>query len=478
MMSAADTLLWTPAELLAAVTGAAMGSAPAAATGVSIDSRSLVPGDLFVALIGPNADGHEHVAAALARGAAAALVARVPSGLASDAPLIRVDDTQAALERLGRAARARSAARIAAITGSVGKTSTKEMLAAVLAVQQPTHWSAASYNNQWGVPLSLARMARTARFGVFELGMNHAGEIAALTRQVRPEVAIITTVEPAHLEFFSGVEAIADAKAEIFQGVPADGAVILNGDNAMFPRLANAAAAAGLQRVLSFGTGAGADIRLVSAQEDAEGSLVEADILGLPLTYRVGQPGRHLVMNSLAVLGAVSLIGADPAAASHALGTLAGLAGRGRQQAVAVGAGEALLIDESYNASPASMRAAFAVLATARPSAEGRRIAVLGDMREMGLDAPALHAGLVLPLIAAGTDLVFTAGPLMRHLHDALPAPLQGAWRPSAAELLPLVIESLRPGDIVTVKGSLGSRMADIVKPLMAGTAAAPDRKQ
>ncbi|MGB8843555.1 MAG: UDP-N-acetylmuramoylalanyl-D-glutamyl-2,6-diaminopimelate--D-alanyl-D-alanine ligase, partial [Aliidongia sp.] len=440
------------------------------ATGVSIDSRSLESGDVFVALIGPNADGHAHVAGALARGAAAAIVARVPDDLSLDASLIRVADTQTALEMLGHAARARSIARITAITGSVGKTGTKEMLATVLAAQQPTHRSVASHNNQWGVPLSLARLPRDARFGVFELGMNHSGEIAALTRQVRPDVAIITTVEAAHLEFFGGIEAIADAKAEIFQGMTPDGAAILNGDNPMLHRLAEAAATCGLRRILSFGTGPTADIRLIAADADAGGSTIEAEILGHRLHYRLGQPGHHLVMNSLAVLGAVSLLGADLAKAGEALSRLSGLAGRGRQHKVPVGSGEALLIDESYNASPASMRAAFAVLAAACPHANGRRIAVLGDMRELGDEAPSLHAALAEPLESAA-DLVFTAGPLMRHLYEALAPARQGAWQPDAAQLLPLLLGTLRPGDVVTVKGSLGSRMIDIVKPLLAGAA-------
>jgi UDP-N-acetylmuramoyl-tripeptide--D-alanyl-D-alanine ligase len=466
-MSTFPAPLWTPAELVAAVRGAVATPLPAPAAGVSIDSRSLAPGDLFVALVGPNADGHLHVADALKRGAAACIVAHVPDGVAADAPLVRVDDTQTALEGLGRAARARSRARIAAITGSVGKTGTKEMLAFVLAEQARTHWSQASYNNQWGVPLSLARMPRETGYGVFELGMNHAGEIAQLTAQVRPDVAIVTTVEAAHLEFFSGIEAIADAKAEIFLGVEAGGAAILNGDNPMHDRLAAAARAAGVARVLSFGTGGAAEIRLVAERPDAGGSAVEAEILGTRLAYRLGQPGRHLVMNSLAVLGAATLLGADTARAAEDLNRLPGLAGRGRQQPIEVDGGSAVLIDESYNASPASMRAAFAVLA----AASGRRIAVLGDMRELGERGPALHAALAEPLIASGTELVFTAGPLMHHLHDALPASRRGAWASSATELLPLLIDALKPGDVVTVKGSLGSRMADIVKPLMTGAA-------
>jgi|HubBroStandDraft_1064217.scaffolds.fasta_scaffold00015_73 UDP-N-acetylmuramoyl-tripeptide--D-alanyl-D-alanine ligase len=462
-----DEPLWSPQELSWAVHGEPRGTL-APAFGVSIDSRSLQKGDLFVALVGPTADGHRHVADALAKGAAAAIVAEIPSGLPADAPLLEVDDTQAALERLGRAARKRSTARITAITGSVGKTSTKEMLSAVLAAQAPTHWSAASYNNQWGVPLSLARMPRTASFGVFELGMNHPGEIAALTRQVQPDLAIITTIEPAHLEFFPSIEAIADAKAEIFQGMTADGAALLNADNPQHERLEAAARAAGLSRIRLFGAGDRAAIRLIGWHHAPGGSEVEAVVEGAELTYRVSLAGAHMVMNSLAVLGAVCLLGANVAMAAETLGALQGLAGRGRQQRIAVGEGEAILIDESYNASPASMRAAFAVLA----AAAGRRIAVLGDMRELGEQGPALHAALAESLVAAGIDQVFSAGPLMRHLHDALPPSLQGGWAASATGLLPLLLETLQPGDIVSIKGSLGSRMADIVKPLMAGAAA------
>jgi UDP-N-acetylmuramoyl-tripeptide--D-alanyl-D-alanine ligase len=468
-MNATNTL-WSADELVAAFPGANATGSIGPATGVSIDSRSLEAGDVFIALAGPNADGHAHVAGALARGATAAIVARIPDGVPSDAPLIRVNDTQIALEMLGRAARARTTARIAAITGSVGKTGTKEMLAAVLAAQQPTHRSAASYNNQWGVPLSLARLPREARFGVFELGMNHSGEIAALARQVRPDIAIITTIEAVHLEFFGGIEDIADAKAEIFQGMTPEGAAILNADNPMQPRLAVAAAACGLRQIRSFGTGPAADIRLIAARADAAGSEIEAEILGRRLHYRLSLPGHHLMMNSLAVLGAIVLLGADVEKAGEAMSRLPGLAGRGRQQKVPVGSGQALLIDESYNASPASMRAAFAVLAAACPDPTGRRIAVLGDMRELGAQAPALHAALAEPLGMAA-DLVFTAGPLMRHLHDALPPARRGAWQPDAAKLLPLLLDILRPGDVVTVKGSLGSRMIDIVKPLLAGAA-------
>ena len=469
-MTARTTPLWTPAELAEAVRGAASGRAPASIPGLSIDSRTVGTGEAFLALVGPNFDGHDYVGTALAQGAGLAIVARRPAGVADEAALILVDDTQSALERLGAFARARAKARVVAVTGSVGKTSTKEALAHCLAAQGRTHWATGSFNNQWGVPLSLARMPRDTEFGVFELGMNHAGEIRDLTAQVRPEVAIITTIEPAHLEYFSGIEAIADAKAEIFEGMAPGAVAILNRDNSMFDRLAAAARARDL-RIVSFGEQVEADARLVSAGLGAEASEVEAMIAGRTIAYRLGVPGKHLVLNSLAVLAAVAALGADLDRAAAALGTLAGLAGRGKRIALAVPGGTATLIDESYNASPAAMRAAFAVLAAQRPAGNGRRIAVVGDMRELGAEGPALHVALAAPLAASGVDLVFACGPLMRHLFDALPDALRGAHRESAAELAPLVAGALGPGDIVTIKGSLGTRMADIVKPLVSGTA-------
>ncbi len=471
------TPLWEPAELVGAVDGAVAGTAPAPATGVSIDSRTLEPGDIFVALVGPNQDGHAHVASAIERGAVAAVVARIPPDLPPEAALVKVTDTQAALERLGDAARMRSTAKILAVTGSVGKTGTKEMLAAALAPLGQTHRSAASYNNHWGVPLSLARMPREARFGVFELGMNHAGEIAARTRQVRPDIAIITTVEPAHLEFFSGIEAIADAKAEIFLGMGGPGIAILNRDNPMFARLKAAAEDRGLSTIIGFGSHDEAQARLIEIELDPDSSVIEAEILGHRITYRLGQPGRHLAMNSLAVMTAVAAIDGDLDEAGEALSQFEGLAGRGRRAAITVAGGEAQLIDESYNASPASIEAALAVLAQLAPGRAGRRIAVLGDMRELGTAGPDLHRGLAGPIEAAGIDLVFTSGPLMRYLHDALPAARRGGWASSTAELAPTVIAALAPGDVVMVKGSLGSRMADLVKPLLAGAAAAPSTR-
>lgn len=450
---------------------------PPAVSGISIDSRTLKPGDLFVALDGPHQDGHAYLDAAFAAGAAAALVARVPDTL-KDRPLIRVADTLIGLESLGRAARTRTDARIVAVTGSVGKTTTKEMLARVFEHYGPTHASAASYNNHWGVPLTLARMPSATAYGVFELGMNHAGEIAALTRQVRPHVAIITTIAPAHLAHFGTLQAIADAKAEIFQGLVPGGTGILNRDHPLCDYLHAAARAAEVERILTVGADPRADIRLIDLATDSLGSDVTVSLRGIPLAYRLAQPGRHLVDNSLCVIAALAALGLDPAAALPALATLPGLAGRGAQSEIAVKTGTARLIDESYNANPASMRAAIAVLGQTRPMGTGRRIAILGDMLELGPDSETLHRDLALPLLQCGVDRVFACGTAMRALYDALPDPVKGTWTAQSCDLLPFILDDLKSGDVVMVKGSLGARMAVLVTPLKAGAAAgtSPDR--
>ncbi len=465
-MTAETPPLWTGAAAAAAVRGTFQGSEPAGLTGVSIDTRTLAPGDLFVALDGPNRDGHDFVAAALAAGAGAALVARRPADVNEQAPLLLVDKTQAGLERLGRAARRRSPAKVAAITGSVGKTGTKEMLALALSASGATHRSAASYNNLWGVPLSLARMPASTVYAVFEIGMNHAGEIAPLSRLVAPDVAIVTNVEAAHLEFFSSIEAIADAKAEIFGGVKLGGIAILNADHPLTPHLAQAARSAGIAEIIQFGASAQAQARLIRLDADGNGSKVEAMIAGRAVRYRLHLPGRHLVQNSLAALAAVAALGADPVAGAALLSQFDGVAGRGRRLTVPADTGTATLIDESYNASPASMRAAIDVLAAAPVGPGGRRIAVLGDMLELGDTAPALHRELATSL--GRIDLVFACGPLMQTLFEALPEANQGAWAADAASLASVVAAALRDGDIVMVKGSKGSRMADIVSALAA----------
>ena len=461
--------LWSATEAAAATGGEAFGNWQAA--GVSIDSRSLVAGDLFVALVGPNFDGHSFVAAALQKGAAAALVAKRPEGLDASAPLLVVGDTQRALEDLGRASRARTQGRMLAVTGSVGKTGTKEALKLALERQGRTFASSGSLNNQWGVPLSLARMPREASFGVFELGMNHPGEIEALTRLVRPEVAIITTIEPAHLGFFPSVEAIADAKAEIFIGTEPGGAAILNRDNAHYERLAAAARARRITRILSFGAHEAASVRLIDCHLHATASAVTAAVMGEAIDYSVALPGRHWVMNSLAVLAAVKAVGGDIGAAAGAMATLPALEGRGRRHRVAIRGGAIELIDESYNASPASMRAALAVLGAIAPESGGRRIAVLGSMLELGDQSKKLHAGLSKPLIEADIDLVFTLGEEMRALDAALPAKRRGGHAESVAALIDLLAERLRPNDVVTVKGSHGSRLYELVAKLVSARA-------
>ena len=464
------TPLWTEAEADAATGGAS--TAAWSAHGVSIDSRTVAAGDLFIALVGPKFDGHDFAADALARGAVAAVVSRAPAGLGLDAKLLMVADTQRALEALGRRARERTAAIVVGVTGSVGKTGTKEALRRAFERQGRTIASAGSLNNQWGVPLSLARMPRETAFGVFEMGMNHPGEIDALSRLVRPDVAVITTIEPAHLGFFASVEAIADAKAEIFNGMNARGAAILNRDNAHFERLAAAAEARGIARIIGFGGHPDASVRLIDCHLHATASAVTAAVMGEIVDYCVAIPGRHWVMNSLAVLAAVKAAGGDVGAAATALGTIEPLDGRGRRHKIKVRGGTAELIDESYNASPASMRAAFSVLGANTPGKGGRRIAVLGDMLELGPAARTLHEELAPALIAAHADLVFTVGSEMRALHDALPQKRRGGHEANSAAMADLLPERLVAGDIITVKGSFGSRMRDIVARLLAGAPA------
>jgi len=455
-----NSVLWT-AEEIARATGGRM-AAPFAATGVSIDSRAIAAGDLFVALKGPSFDGNNYVSAALRAGAAGALVSQPVDG-----PSVVVDDTLAGLRALAAAARQRSAAKVIAVTGSVGKTGTKESLSRVLAAQGTTHATAGNLNNHWGLPLSVARLPADAQYAVFEMGMNHAGEIAPLTALARPHVAIVTTVEAVHLENFAGIAAIADAKAEIFEGLEPDGSAVLNRDNGQYERLAAKAREHGAQLV-SFGEHPAADARLIKVALHGSCSCVAAEIMGQAITYKIGVPGRHWVMNSLAVLAGTRLVGGDLGLAGLALAELAAPEGRGKRHQVRLGHDMFELIDDSYNASPASMRAAFATLAGAKPGPRGRRIAVLGDMLELGPDAAALHAGLGPDLDAADIARVFTAGPMMKHLYEALPPQRRGAHVATAGELVAPLLDQLRGGDVVLVKGSHGSRMHLVVEALLA----------
>ncbi len=458
--------LWTPDAMAAAMQARPEGALPSAVTGLSIDTRTLQAGDAFFALTDAR-DGHDFVEAALQAGASLAVVAAGKRAmLPNDAPLLVVPDVLEALRALGRAARARSSAKVIGVTGSVGKTGTKEALRLALSADGETHASAKSYNNHWGVPLSLALCPLGARYAVFEMGMNHAGEITPLTALVRPHVAIITTVEPVHLEYFGSVEKIADAKAEIFAGVEPGGAAILNRGNPQYARLRRAAEKAGIARIASFGEHAEADARLIRCALKPASSAVQARILGHEVTYKLGAPGRHLVLNSLAVLAATVIAGADLALAALALSHWRAAEGRGSRIDLQWPGGRALLIDESYNANPASMRAAIALLGQAEIGPRGRRIAVLGDMLELGPEAAALHRGLAEPLAANAVDLVFCAGSAMRSLWQALPSARQGGYAEDAGKLEPQVVEAIGDGDAVMVKGSLGSRMSPIVKAL------------
>ncbi|WP_377808989.1 UDP-N-acetylmuramoylalanyl-D-glutamyl-2,6-diaminopimelate--D-alanyl-D-alanine ligase [Azospirillum sp. A29] len=468
-MSGDKTVLWTADEAAAATGGRLSGPSAWTATGVAIDSRKVAAGDLFVAIRGPNFDGHAFIGAALAAGAAAAMVDHLPDGLPEGVPLlIAPSDTLESMAALGVVARARCGARFVGVTGSVGKTGTKETLRHVLSAQGATYANEGSLNNHWGVPLSLARLPADSRYGVFELGMNHAGELRPLSRQVRPHVAVITTIEAVHLEFFSGVEAIADAKAEIFEGMDAGGIAVLNRDNGQYARLAAAARRQGLTDIWSFGAHEEADARLVDCSLHATCSAVTALIRGERVQYCLSQPGRHWVMNSLAVLLAVKALGADVAAAARSLSSLPPVKGRGTRKRIQLSQGAFTLIDESYNASPAAMAATLEVLGKIDPGAGGRRIAVLGDMRELGERADALHIGLAEPLRAAHVDTVYACGPHMKTLFDRLPAAMRGAWTETSVELAPIVTGTVKGGDVIMVKGSLGSRTGLIVDALAA----------
>jgi UDP-N-acetylmuramoyl-tripeptide--D-alanyl-D-alanine ligase len=458
--------IWTAKEAAVATGGRVQGDWRAA--GMSIDTRTLKSGDLFIALQGDMRDGHEFVKAALDKGAAAALVSRIPEGVPAGAPLLVVKDTFIALQDLGRAARARTGGKIIAVTGSVGKTGTKEMLAAAFGALGQVHASRASFNNHWGVPLSLSGMDAGADYGVFEIGMNHSGEITPLSQMVRPDIAIITTVAPVHLEHFSSVQQIAAAKAEIFDGMQEGSAAVLNRGNEWFSYLKAAAEARGL-RVFGFGDeDSDADARLLECVEASNGTRIHAAIRGQETFFTLRIPGRHIALNALAVLLAVDLAGGNVKGAVTALEKIQPIAGRGLREYLDIGdpKNPVTLIDESYNASPVAMNAAFKVLALIDPGRGGRRIAVLGDMLELGKQGPKLHADLALPLQAADVQLVYTCGPLMKNLYDSLPQDRRGAHRKDSVELASIVPEVLTPGDVVMVKGSHGSKMGVVVEAL------------
>jgi len=461
--------LWTGARLIEAMGARSQGPMPAAVNGASIDTRTLELGEAFFAITGEARNGHDFVAAALDKGAALAVVDEAHAGaFPANAPLAIVPDVLRGMEKAGMARRAELTAKVVAVTGSVGKTGTKEALRLVLSRQGKTHAPVASYNNHWGVPLTLTRTPRDVRYGVYEIGMNAPGEILPLAKMVRPDVAVITTIQPVHLAAFESLEGIAREKAAIFDGLKAGGTAIINADIPQTGLLRELALAAGAGRVVSFGESEAADVRLLGCSLKPDVSTAEANVMGRPVTYKLGSPGKHIVLNSLAVLAAADALGADLALAALALADLVPPSGRGARQVLHAPAGPFTLIDESYNGNPASMRAAIENLGRMPVSGRGRRIAVLGDMLELGETAPELHKGLADAVTGNGIDLVFACGPLMRTLYDALPSHRRGAYAAQASSLEPYVLDAVRAGDVITVKGSLGTRMGPIVKAMTA----------
>ncbi|GLQ06000.1 UDP-N-acetylmuramoylalanyl-D-glutamyl-2,6-diaminopimelate--D-alanyl-D-alanine ligase [Sneathiella chinensis] len=472
-----DHPLWHAREIIEA-TGGTCAQSDWFATGVSIDSRTVQAGELFVAIAGPNFDGHAFAGRALEAGAAAVLVSHVPEGMPAGANVVLVDDPLKALERLGRAARDRCRGRIIAVTGSVGKTGTKEALAHILKEQGKTHYSIGSFNNHWGVPLSLSRMPRDTEFGIFELGMNHPGELGPLSRMVRPHVAIVTTVAAAHLEFFTSVEEIAEAKAEIFEGLVPDGMAIINGDNDHAPVLKRQAEAHKIANICTFGEAGDADFRLEKAALNPDSSDIVAVIGGHRLDFTLAVAGRHWVQNILAVLGAVQAVGTDLEKAADSLSRMVAPSGRGVRLDLNCKAGRYQVIDESYNASPVAMRAAFQVLGAMTPQGGGRKIAVLGDMREMGEQSPEIHAALANDISECGIDMVYACGPNMRYLANALPQGGTTVWAEQSEGLVQPLIGALHAGDLVLIKGSLGSKMKVVLEALVAQSAQVESERQ
>ncbi|MCY6379905.1 UDP-N-acetylmuramoylalanyl-D-glutamyl-2,6-diaminopimelate--D-alanyl-D-alanine ligase [Hoeflea prorocentri] len=456
-------------DMIDAMNGRPVGDLPEGIDGISIDSRSVAPGDAFFAIKGDRFDGHDFASGAVANGASLLVVSesKLPALGRVNAPMIVVDDVLEAMSRLGIAARARTKARIIAVTGSVGKTSTKEMLRQVLSGQGKVHASVASFNNHWGVPLTLARMPEDTAFGVFEIGMNHPDEIRPLVKLVRPHIAIVTAIAAAHLGHFKNLSEIAAAKAEIFEGVVSGGHVLLNRDSEKFAQLKKTATGCGISNIHVFGEHRQANIRLKQWQATESGSSAEIDVLGESLTLNVGLPGRHMAQNALAVAGAAKLAGANLRSVVEAMARLEAADGRGTQLALRVNGGSFTLIDESYNANPASMRAGIALLRDAPVGEGGRRIAVLGDMLELGSFAKKLHAELKEPLEAASIDIVLLGGDEMKALDDVLDEPPVHEHRDNADELEPVLFKTIKAGDAVMIKSSKGIGFSRLVKALV-----------
>ena len=454
--------LWTAEEAAQATGGQVRGDW--SVTGVSIDTRSLQQGDLFVALKAAR-DGHDFVADALANGAGAALVSRIPDGVAEDAPLLIVEDVLNGLEALGRAARARTKAKVIAVTGSVGKTTVKEMLRAALSDQGRTHAAEASYNNHWGVPLTLARMPAETEFAIIEIGMNAPDEIAPLTRMAQPHVAIVTTVAEAHLEAFGQIEGIAHEKASIFEGLVAGGIALANADletsDILFAKAHDVGAG-----LIRFGAAPEAEAHLTEVTLSDTATVIRANFPGVEQLFKLAVPGRHLASNAVAVLAAVQAAGGDIPQAAMALGQWQPYSGRGTRERLVLSTTDDLaveLIDDAYNANPASIAASLEVLAASQPELQGRRLAVLGDMRELGAAGPELHAEIADLASVESIDLIYTSGELMQHLHDALPELKRGLHTENSDEMARALPRQLQAGDVVLIKGSNGSKLSRVV---------------
>lgn len=463
------SFLWTADALVAAMDGRPLGPMPEGISGISIDSRSLQPGDAFFAIKGEAMDGHDFATSAIKAGAGVLVVAegKLPSLGRLTAPMIVVEDVLAALEKLGVAARARSNAKIIAVTGSAGKTTTKEALRHVLSAVGKVHASAQSFNNHWGVPLTLARMPDDCDYAVFEIGMNHPGEIRPLVKMVRPHVAIVTLIAAAHLGFFKNLDEIAKAKAEIFEGIEPGGAALLNRDDARWKLLDKMARAAGVEHVFGFGENARSTYKLTKCVLHADHSDIMVRIDGHEVAASIGAPGRHMVQNVLAVLGAAHLVGADLAKVALALADLSAERGRGKRHVLRHPKGPITLIDESYNANPASMDAAMALLNATPVSGEGRRIAVLGDMLELGDHSAKLHAALADLIVGTETRTVFLGGPEMQALADILPNDIKTEYRAGAEDLKPVLLSALKAGDVVMIKSSKGIGFSKLVDALL-----------
>ncbi|MAR79688.1 MAG: UDP-N-acetylmuramoylalanyl-D-glutamyl-2, 6-diaminopimelate--D-alanyl-D-alanine ligase [Rhodospirillaceae bacterium] len=458
------TPLWTSKEVITATNGTSFGSKFWQANGISIDTRTISPGNIFIAIIGENIDGHNYIDEAFEKGASAAIISKKNANI-SGKNYVLVRDTFVGLNSLAKYSRSRSKTKVIAITGSVGKTSTKEILRSALSGQFLVYATEGNLNNHLGVPLTLARMPVDTDFAILELGMNKAGEIRSLSKLVKPDFALITSVEAVHLEFFDSIDDIADAKGEIFEGTKRKGFAIINLDSKYFQKLSEIANQYELN-VISFGSSKNPDVKLLNYVLHEDCTCVTCDINGLKMAFKIGVPGLHVINNSLSVLAIVNAIGGDLSLAGISFSNMTLPNGRGNRKKLITDDGEFELIDESYNASPVSMKAALQLLGQAKIKNNGRRIAVLGDMLELGQQSLSLHQGLSNHIKEAGIDMVFSSGKLMESLYKILPENIYKVWSKQSSELTNLLISELKAGDVVMVKGSFGSGMGKVVREL------------